>query len=247
MPDEIKSPSSPPPEGEPKPTADRPATPGGVKATPSGSVQSETKPAPDKPAAPATSPKPAAAAPATPAAPKPAAAPPKPAAPVPTPWDSPMVSRFKGEYGSGIEPLSHLGQNYMVVDRSLIPEILQVLRDREQFDYCVDITAVHYPKREKQFDVIWVLYSFRHNQRIRVKTLLADGASLPSSVPLWATTNWLEREVFDMFGIKFDGHPDLKRILLPDGWKGYPLRKDYGILQQDNEWVQINLGIESGQ
>lgn len=247
MSDEIKSPSSPPPEGEPKPTADRPATPGGVKATPSGSVQSETKPAPDKPAAPATPPKPAAAAPATPAAPKPAAAPPKPAAPVPTPWDSPMVARFKGEYGSGIEPLTHLGQNYMVVDRSLIPEILQVLRDREQFDYCVDITSVHYPKREKQFEVLWVLYSFPRNERIRVKTLIADGESLPSSVPLWATANWLEREVFDMFGIKFDGHPDLKRILLPDGWKGHPLRKDYGILQQDNEWVQINLGIESGQ
>lgn len=158
-----------------------------------------------------------------------------------------MVAKLKGEYGSGIEPLTHLGQNYMVVDRSLIPEILQVLRDREQFDYCVDITAVHYPKREKQFDLVWVLYSFRRNQRIRVKTLIADAASLPSSVPLWATANWLEREVFDMFGIKFDGHPDLKRILLPDGWKGHPLRKDYGILQQDNEWVQINLGIESGQ
>jgi NADH-quinone oxidoreductase subunit C len=246
MPDETKSPSSPPPEGEPKPTADRPATPGGVKATPSGSVQSETKTAPEKPAASATPPK-AATAPATPAAPKPAAAPPKPAAPVPTPWDSPMIAKLKGEYGSGIEPLTYLGQNYMVVDRSLIPEILQVLRDREQFDYCVDITAVHYPKREKQFDVLWVLYSFPRNERIRVKTLIADGESLPSSVPLWATTNWLEREVFDMFGIKFDGHPDLKRILLPDGWKGYPLRKDYGILQQDNEWVQINLGIESGQ
>ena len=68
-----------------------------------------------------------------------------------------MVARFKGEYGSGIEPLTHLGQNYMVVDHTLIPEILQVLRDREQFDYCVDITAVHYPKREKQFDVVWVL------------------------------------------------------------------------------------------
>jgi NADH-quinone oxidoreductase subunit C len=256
MPDEIKSPSTPPPEGEPKPTADQPATAGGVKATPSGSVQSETKPAPDKavPSAatptPAIPPKPAAAAPATSpatAAAKPAAPPPKPAAPVPTPWDSPMIAKFKGEYGSGIEPLTYLGQNYMVVDRSLIPEILQILRNEEQFDYCVDITAVHYPKREKQFDVIWVLYSFARNERIRVTARIADGETLASSVPIWATANWLEREVFDMFGIKFDGHPDLKRILLPDGWKGHPLRKDYGILQQDNEWVQINLGIESGQ
>jgi len=247
MPDETKSPASPPPEGEPKPTADRPATPGGVKAASSGSVQSETKPAPDKPAAPATPPKAVAGAPATPAAAKPAAAPPKPAAPVPTPWDSPMIARLKGNYGSGIEPLTYLGQNYMVVDRSLIPELLQVLRNEEQFDYCVDITAVHYPKREKQFDVLWILYSFPRNERIRVKTQIADGQTLPSSVPIWATTNWLEREVFDMFGIRFDGHPDMKRILLPDGWKGHPLRKDYGILQQDNEWVQINLGIESGQ
>ena len=247
MPDETKSPASPPPEGEPKPTADRPATPGGVKAASSGSVQSETKPAPDKPAAPATPPKAVAGAPATPAAAKPAAAPPKPAAPVPTAWDSPMIARLKGNYGSGIEPLTYLGQNYMVVDRSLIPELLQVLRNEEQFDYCVDITAVHYPKREKQFDVLWILYSFPRNERIRVKTQIADGQTLPSSVPIWATTNWLEREVFDMFGISFDGHPDMKRILLPDGWKGHPLRKDYGILQQDNEWVQINLGIESGQ
>ena len=248
MPDETKSPSSPPPEGEPKPTAEKPATTGGVKATPSGSVQSETKTPPEKPASiPETPPKAAAATPAAPAAAKPAAPVAKAAVPVPTPWDSPLVAKLKREYGSGIEPLTYLGQNYMVVDRSLIPEILQVLRNEEQFDYCVDVTAVHYPKREKQFDVVWVLYSFPRNERIRVKTQIADGETLPSSVPIWATTNWLEREVFDMFGIKFDGHPDMKRILLPDGWKGHPLRKDYGILQQDNEWVQINLGIESGQ
>jgi NADH-quinone oxidoreductase subunit C len=255
MPDEPKSPPSPPPEGQLKPTADQPAIPGGVRASTSGSVQSETKSAPPSAgqtpsATPATPAKPAA--PATPAA-KPAApatahpAPPKPAGPVPTPWDSPMIAKLKRTYGSGIEPLTYLGQNYMVVDCSLIPEILEILRNEEQFDYCVDITAVHYPKREKQFDVVWVLYSFPRNERIRVKTQIVDGESLPSSVPIWPTANWLEREVFDMFGIKFDGHPDLKRILLPDGWKGYPLRKDYGILQQDNEWVQINLGIESGQ
>jgi len=158
-----------------------------------------------------------------------------------------MITQLKRQYGSGIEPLRYLGQKYMIVDRSLIPEILQVLRDEQQFDYCVDITAVHYPKREKQFDVLWILYSFPRNERIRVKAMIAEGESIPSVTSIWGTANWLEREAFDMFGIKFDGHPDLKRILLPDGWKGHPLRKDYGIIEQDKEWVQINLGIESGQ
>ena len=197
-----------------------------------------------------TAEKPAAAAPATPTAPatpaKPAA-PAKPTGPVPLPWTSPLVEKYRSQYGSGLDAQTYLGQNYLTVDRALIPNILRLLRDEEQFDYCVDITAAHYPKREKQFDVIWILYSFPRNERMRVKTQIADGASIPSSVSIWPTANWLEREVYDMFGITFDGHPDLKRILLPDGWKGFPLRKDYGILQQDQEWVQINLGIESGQ
>jgi NADH-quinone oxidoreductase subunit C len=184
---------------------------------------------------------------ATPVTPPKPAAPAKPAGPVPVPWISPMVEKYKSQYGSAIEALTYLGQKYLSVDRSLIPDILRLLRDSEQFDYCVDITAVHYPKREKQFDVIWILYSFSRNERVRVKTQIADGASIFSCVSIWPTANWLEREVYDMFGIRFEGHPDLKRILLPDGWKGHPLRKDYGILQQDKEWVQINLGIESGQ
>ncbi len=140
-----------------------------------------------------------------------------------------------------------MGQNYLVVDRSIVHEVLEILRDEEQFDYCVDITAVHYPKREKQFDIVYVLYSFPKNERMRVKTQIADGQSEPTATDIWPTANWLERECFDMFGINFEGHPDLRRILLPDGWKGYPLRKDYNILQQDTEWVKANLGIESGQ
>jgi NADH-quinone oxidoreductase subunit C len=176
------------------------------------------------------------------------AAPAKPAGATAVPWESAMVAKLKGQYGSGIrESSTYLGQNYIVVEPSIVAELLQVLRDREQFDYCVDITAVHYPDREKQFDLVWILYSFPRNERIRVKTLIADGESARSAVSVWATANWLEREVFDMFGIRFDGHPDLKRILLPDGWKGHPLRKDYGIIQQDQEWVKANLGIESGQ
>jgi NADH-quinone oxidoreductase subunit C len=232
MADEPKSPTPPQPGGE-KPSAEKIA----------GGVSSVTPPSTPKPAAPAEKPA-AAAGGATP--PKPSA-PAKPAGPTPQPWTSPLVEKLSKQFGSGIQPWTYLGQNYFQVDRSLIPTILQMLRDEDQFDYCVDITAVHYPKREKQFDVVWILYSFAKNERVRVKTQIADGEHIPSAVGIWAAANWLERETFDMFGIHFDGHPDLKRILLPDGWKGYPLRKDYGIIQQDQEWVQINLGIPSGQ
>ena len=233
MSDETKSPTPEQQPGGEKPSAEKIA--GGTSAV-------TPPPAAAKPAAPAE--KPAAAAGATP--PKPAA-PAKPAGPTPQPWNSPLVEKLTKQFGSGLKALTYLGQNYLEVDRSLIPTILQMLRDEDQFDYCVDVTAVHYPKREKQFDVLWILYSFAKNERVRIKTQIGDGEHIPSVAFLWATANWLEREAFDMFGIQFDGHPDLKRILLPDGWKGYPLRKDYGIIQQDEEWVQINLGIPSGQ
>jgi len=202
---------------------------------PEGSPE-EAKPAVPKPAAP-----PAAA------APKPPAAPPKPAGPTPQLLDTELTRRLKQTYVTGLEAWSYVGQNYLVVDRNIVHEVLQLLRDDEGFDYCVDLTAVHYPKNEKQFEIIYILYSFPKNERIRVKTSIAEGEAVPTVTDLWVTSDWLEREVFDMFGITFTGHPNLKRILLPDGWKGYPLRKDYPILLQDKEWVQINLGIESGQ
>jgi NADH-quinone oxidoreductase subunit C len=229
MAEETKSPSPNPPEGEKLSAADKPATAGAAPP----SAPKPASPAGEKPAAAATPPKPA--------------APVKPAGPVPQPWDSPLVAKLTRQFGSGLQALTYLGQNYLQVDRSLIPNILQILRDEEQFDYCVDVTAVHYPKRDRQFDIVWILYSFPKNERLRVKTQIADGEHIPSVAFLWAAANWLEREAFDMFGVQFDGHPNLKRILLPDGWKGHPLRKEYGIIQQDQEWVQINLGIDSGQ
>ncbi|MFB3812712.1 MAG: NADH-quinone oxidoreductase subunit C [Terriglobales bacterium] len=200
------------------------------------------------PAKPAAPPAAAAAKPPAPPAAKPAV-PPKPAGPVPEPWNAPLPNGLKSRFGSGIKEAStYVGQNYVVVDKAVVREVLQILRDEEQFDYCVDITAVHYPKREgAEFDIVWILYSFPRNVRIRVKTQIADGGPAPSAVAIWPTANWLERECYDMFGIQFQGHPDLRRILLPDGWKGHPLRKDYSILLQDKAWVQANLGIESGQ
>jgi NADH-quinone oxidoreductase subunit C len=233
MPEESKSNPPTPPESDKKPAVGTPtqtAQPPSPKENPSVTSTPKTPPPP--------------------AGSKPTeahAAPPKPTGPAATPWDSPMVEKLKRQFGSGLQSLTYLQQNYMEVDRTLIPEILQVLRDQEQFDYCVDLTAAHYPERALQFDIIWILYSFARNERVRVKTKIADGESIPSSITIWPTVNWLEREVFDMFGITFTGHPDMKRILLPDGWEGYPLRKDYGIIQQDDKWVQINLGIKSGQ
>ncbi len=239
-------PESAAPSGASNAPASEPASP--VTA----SAEKASAPVAVKSEAPAAGEKPAPAAPAKPAAPtapKPAAKPPaKPEGPKPEPWESPLVTSLTSQYGSGIRDAStYVGQKYLVVDSSILYEILLRMRDDELFDYCVDITAVHYPKREAQFDMVYILYSFHNNERVRVKTQIKDGETLRSVVGIWETANWLEREVFDMFGISFDGHPDLKRILLPDGWKGHPLRKDYPILQQDQEWVKANLGIESGQ
>jgi NADH-quinone oxidoreductase subunit C len=205
-----------------------------------GPQKSDAKPEAPQAAAPATA-KPAA----TPAKP---AVPPKPEGPKPEPWDVEFTRGLKQQYGSGVlETLSYLGQKYITVDSSILPEILRRMNEAEGFDYCVDITAVHYPKREQQFDILYVLYSFGRNERMRVKSRIKDCEHVQSAFSIWPTADWLEREVFDMFGIVFDGHPGLKRILLPEDWHGHPLRKDYDILQQDREWVQINLGIESGQ
>lgn len=220
------------PAGEeaPQPPAAAPGTPAAPAAAGGG--------------APALAAKPPVAAPG-----KPPAAPAKPAGPVPEPWNAPLPNDLKSRFGSAIgEASTYLGQAYVVVDIAVAPGVLQILRDEFQFDYCVDLTAVHYPKREAtQFDVIWILYSFARNERVRVKAQIKDGESAPSVVALWPTANWLERECYDMFGIQFAGHPDLRRILLPDGWRGFPLRKDYPITLQDTEWVRENLHIESGQ
>ncbi len=248
MPEESK-------ENNPKmPEPDKPARPEAGPASATAASQAtggnSSKTADNPAAASATGDaKPAAAVPAAkPAAVAKPAIPAKPEGPKPLPWESELITRLRAQYGSGLKEAStYLGQNYLVFDASLVDEILLKLEHDEQFDYCVDITAVHYPKREQPFELIYVLYSFPRNERIRVKTLLGEGEHVRTACAIWPTANWLEREVFDMFGIEFEGHPDLKRILLPDGWKGHPLRKDYPILQQDKEWVQINLGIESGQ
>jgi NADH-quinone oxidoreductase subunit C len=96
-----------------------------------------------------------------------------------------------------------------------------------EFDFLTDLTAVDYPARPKRFDVVLHLYSMTQNHRLRVKAAVAEGEEIDTLVPVWKAANWEERECYDMFGIVFHGHPDLRRILLPEDWEGFPLRKDY--------------------
>ena len=198
----------------------------------------EAKPAPPKPAAPAGAPP----KPAAPAAPK------APAVMAATPWDSDLAQEIKERFGDQItEASTYLGQNFIIVKPDAAIPVVEFLKLEGDFDYLVDLTAVDWPKREARFDLVYILYSFARNERVRVKTNIADGFKPQTAVGVHLTANWLEREVFDMFGIDFEGHPDMRRILLPEEWQGYPLRKDYSIVQQDDRWVQENLSIESGQ
>jgi len=158
------------------------------------------------------------------------------------------VQRLKARFGDAIkEATQDRKQAIVLVAADKLREISRYCRDDEKFDMLDDLTAVDWPKREKRFDVVLILYSFPKNERLRLKGHLGENEPVPSLCEIWPVANWLERECYDMFGIVFDGHPDLKRILLPDEWQGYPLRKDYDILKQDTDWVRENLGIESGQ
>jgi NADH (or F420H2) dehydrogenase, subunit C len=110
--------------------------------------------------------------------------------------------------------------------------LLEVLRfckqdPRLQMDFLMDVVAVDFLQESPRFEVLYILYSLLHNHRLRIKVRVDDGQSLPSAIEIWKSADWAEREIWDMMGIPFEGHPNLKRILMYEGFQGHPLRKDY--------------------
>jgi NADH-quinone oxidoreductase subunit C len=183
--------------------------------------------------------------PAAPGAPKP---PVKKKEEGPKPTDAsnhPLVQKLKAKFGEVIgEASEFIGQLSVRVGREHIIEVCDFLKyDQEtQFDYLSDVTCVHYPDRlDAPFEMVYNLFSIPRNERVRLKVATNDGVSMASVTSLWPAANWLEREVFDLFGIQFSGHPDLRRLLLPPDWEGYPLRKDYPLEFIENAWTEKHL------
>jgi NADH-quinone oxidoreductase subunit C len=152
-----------------------------------------------------------------------------------------MLEAARSRWGAAVvDTHEHRGDATVVVERSALADALRHLRDEPAFAFemLMDLTAVDYlkyPGREDgpRFEVVYHLYSLTHNHRLRVKVRVdEDDASVPTAVSLWPIANWMEREVWDMFGIRFEGHPDLRRLLMYEEFVGHALRKDYPITRR---------------
>ena len=166
----------------------------------------------------------------------------------PKPTDAsnhPLVKTLKTKFGSSVGDASEfIGQLSVYIARDQIVEVCDFLRlDKEtSFNYLSDLTCVHYPERvEAPFEVVYNLFSISNNERVRLKVRTDDETGVDSVTGVWPSANWLEREVYDLFGVRFEGHPDLRRLLLPPDWEGYPLRKDYPLEFIENAWTEKHL------
>jgi NADH-quinone oxidoreductase subunit C len=135
-------------------------------------------------------------------------------------WDAKAVS----------EVVEYRGETTVIVPRELLRAIAARCRDEMQFNLLTDATCLDRHPFEPRFEVVYQLVAITRPEKLRLKVRLSGkDAVLDSLVPVWPGANWLEREIFDLFGIHFNGHPDLRRIVLPDDWEGYPLRRDYPV------------------
>ena len=142
----------------------------------------------------------------------------------------PWVASIRAAVPDGVVSAKQFaGQVTVTVAREAAARVARHLKDAEDFRYCVDVTAVDWKTRQPRFDVVYHFYSFSKNDRIRIKCGVGEGEEVPSIAAVYLAANWCERETYDMFGIRFAGHPDLRRILTWDGFHGHPLRKDFPV------------------
>jgi NADH-quinone oxidoreductase subunit C len=147
-----------------------------------------------------------------------------------------ILEKIKDKFaGSILEVAEFRNQLACVVKKNDLPAICTFLRDDPElsFNFLSCVCGVDFPERNPRFDVVYELYSINKNHRVRLKVQVNENESVPSVTSIWKTANWHEREVFDLFGVVFEGHPDLRRILLPDNFEGHPLRKDFSLKREE--------------
>jgi NADH-quinone oxidoreductase subunit C len=145
-------------------------------------------------------------------------------------WDDPLAAALKEEFGDRIESArTFAGDLTLHIQREAIAEVAASLRTKHKFTYLVDVCGADYPKRTPRFDVVYHAHSFEANRRIRLRVTTDEGTPVPTVCNVWRAANWSEREVYDMYGVRFSDHPDMTRILLWEGFNGYPLRKDFPV------------------
>lgn len=139
------------------------------------------------------------------------------------------VIKLKEKYASSILDIKEFrGEVTVTIKKEDVIEVCKFLKENLQYNLLTDVTAVDYLGMDPRFMVVYNLYSIPNKDRLRLKAPVTESdATIDSVVPVWTTANWLERETYDLFGIKFKNHPDLRRILMTDDWVGHPLRKDY--------------------
>jgi NADH-quinone oxidoreductase subunit C len=144
--------------------------------------------------------------------------------------DDPLARDLRRRHGEAIEAArSFAGELTLRVRRDAIAEVAASLKREHGFGYLVDVCGADYPKREPRFEVVYHLYSHDANRRVRLKVMTDEATPVPSLCAVFRAANWPEREVYDMYGVRFAGHPDLTRILLWEGFNGFPLRKDFPV------------------
>lgn len=135
-----------------------------------------------------------------------------------------------------LDEIHFRGETTVEIKKDSLKEVLSSLLLEGKFETLMDLTAVDYIEPTKRTKVVYWLHNPSNLQRIRIVVYIARGEILPSVTDLWPGANWYERELFDMFGVKFQGHPDLKRILMPDDWDGHPMLKDYALTEESVEF-----------
>jgi NADH-quinone oxidoreductase subunit C len=139
-----------------------------------------------------------------------------------------ILDEVKAAIGDAFIDAKHAAfEDSITVRRESIVEVCRTLRDRFEYQQLMEIAGADYPQRPERFDVVYHLLSVTKNHRIRVRVMTDEDQPVPSVTGLWPVAGWLEREVFDMYGVIFDGNPDLRRILTDYGFRGHPLRKDF--------------------